>query len=213
MGCIARLGCLILLAILAVGGWFTRNLWLPERFRTQPPTVAASGWQPATQAGAERSRQALARLSEPQGPVFQTLSAGDVAAFGFAELAKRVSHAVDSVAAKIDADRISMRGVVNTAAFKGQLGPVASMLGDRESVELTGTFNVVRPGLGAFAVQNARVGRLSVPSGMIPRLIRAVDESRRPDGLPDNAMALPMPTYVGDIRIANGKVTLYKNVR
>src|SRR6185436_3563618 len=107
MGCIARLGCLVILAILCVVGWFTRDRWLPERFRAHTVSAAANGWEPVTQAGADRTRLALERLSQPRGPVFQTLSAGDVASLAFSELGKRVSGAADSVVARIDADRMS----------------------------------------------------------------------------------------------------------
>ena len=48
---------------------------------------------------------------------------------------------------------------------------------------------------------------------MIPRLVREIDRRPRAGGLADNALPLPVPPYVSDIRIANGKVTLYKNVK
>jgi hypothetical protein len=57
------------------------------------------------------------------------------------------------------------------------------------------------------------LGQVVIPSGMIPRLIRQIDTGPRPGGLADNALPLPVPPYVSDIRIANGKVTLYKNVK
>ena len=68
MGCIARLGCLLVLAVLAVGGWFTRDLWMPERFHTHSAAQAhatAPGWEPITNTGAERAKVALEKLSEP----------------------------------------------------------------------------------------------------------------------------------------------------
>ena len=68
MGCIARLGCLVVLAILLVAGWFTRDRWLPEQFRTHASVTPSSvksgaGWQPITSAGAERTRVALDKLN------------------------------------------------------------------------------------------------------------------------------------------------------
>src|SRR5262245_52519988 len=104
MGCIARLGCLVLLALLGVIGWFTRDRWLPERFRTTPARSAATAWQPVSQAGADRTKAALAKLSEPRGPVFQNLSAGEVASYAFVEVGKRVGGSADSVQARIDGD-------------------------------------------------------------------------------------------------------------
>ena len=72
MGCIARLGCLAVLAIAAVVGWFTRDLWLPERYRSHAAVASNTAWKPLTNDGAERTRVALDKLSQPRGQVFQT---------------------------------------------------------------------------------------------------------------------------------------------
>ena len=80
-------------------------------------------------------------------------------------------------------------------------------------VELTGSFHMLKPGLGEFEVQSAKVGQVALPQAMIPRLIQEIDHGTRPAGLRSDALPLPMPRYVSDIRIANGKVTLYKNVK
>jgi hypothetical protein len=212
MGCIARLGCLMVLAIACVVGWFTRDMWLPARFRTEAP-AAISEWQPVTNAGAARARDVLQKLSEPRGPVFQTLSAGDVASLAVSEASKRVSGRADSVAARIEGDRLTIRATVSLAELKGNLGPLGEMISDREQVEMSGTVIMVRPGIAALDVKSAKIGRLALPQGMIPRLVKEVDRSRRPAGMPETALPLPVPAYVGDIRIANGKVTLYKNVK
>ena len=211
MGCLARLGCLILLVVLGVCAWFTRGLWIPARLRPPPPIV--NTWQPVTDAGAARTQDALEKLSQARGPVYQTLSAGDVASLAFSEASRRVGGSVDSVAARVEGDRMSMRARVATSAIKDKLGPLAGVLRDRETVQLTGTFHMLRPGVGEFEVERATVGEVILPRGMIPRLVREVGGRTRPEGLADNALPLPVPAYVSDIRIANGKVTLYKNVK
>src|SRR5215216_3541656 len=139
MGCIARLGCLILLAILGVIGWFTRDHWLPERFRTHAETSTTRGpkWEPLTDVGAQRTEAALEKLSQARGQVFQTLSGADVASFVFRALSGRLPSASDSVEALVSGDRFSMRASVRLADLGGSgvLGPLGSMLGDRERVE------------------------------------------------------------------------------
>lgn len=210
MGCLARLGCLILLVVLGVCAWFTRNLWIPAKLR--PPAPIVNPWQPVTDAGAARTRDALQKLSQPRGPVYQTLSPGDVASLAFSAAQRKVGGSVDSVAARVQRDRMSIRALVSTAAIKDRLGPIAGVLNAREWVELTGTFHVLRPGAGEFEVERATIGQVILPQGMIPRLVREIGGTR-PEGLADNALPLPLPGYVSDIRVANGKVTLYKNVK
>ena len=211
MGCIARLGCLVVLAILCVAAWFTRNTWLPEKYRSQ--AAAPATWQAASPAGAERASSALTKLSQPRGPVFQNLSAGDVASLALREMSPTVARATDSVSARIDGDRMTMRASLRLDQLKGKLGPLAGMLNDRETVEMSGGFVVIKPGVAGFVVQSARVGRVNLPQGMIPRLVQEINGGVPADGLPENALRLPVPSYVGDIRVANGRVTLYKNVQ
>ena len=43
MGCIARLGCLVLLALLAIGAWFTRDRWLSKVPGAAPVTNKLGG--------------------------------------------------------------------------------------------------------------------------------------------------------------------------
>jgi len=211
MGCLGRLGCLILLVVLGVCGWFTRRLWIPARFLPPPPIV--NTWQPVTDAGATQARQALNRLSQPRGPVYVTVLPGDLASLAFSEMVSRANGNVDSVAARVDGDRMSLRARASMAPIRQRLGPVAGVLRDREMVQLTGTFHMLRPGVGEFEVERAMIGEVILPSAMVPRLIRQIDTRPRLDGIAGNALQLPVPPYVSDIRVANGRITVYKNVK
>jgi hypothetical protein len=211
MGCLARLGCLILIVCIGVGAWVTRAMWLPASFREHPP-VAANMWQPISQAGAARTRAALDKLSQPRGPVYQSISAGDVASLAFAETIGQKGQ-VDSVEARISGAAMLIRGQVTTGNLRDKLGPLAGIMKERETVELVGTFNMLQPGIGEFVVNRAMIGQVTLPAGMVPRLVREIDKHPRPEGVADNALPLQVPTYVSDIRIANGKVTVYKNVK
>jgi hypothetical protein len=215
MGCIARLGCLFLLAILAVGAWFTRDRWMPESMRSHAvSTTKGPAWEPLSDAGAQRTETALSKLSQQRGPVFQTLSGADAASYIFRELASRLPESSDSVQAMVSGDRVALRANVKLSELggAGALGPLGSMLADREPVQFTGTFRVVKPGLAEFEIQEIKIGAVNLPRGMIPSLISRFDRGQRPAGLDRDALPLPIPRYVGDIRVANGKITLYKTV-
>ncbi|HEY4218493.1 MAG TPA: hypothetical protein VGM67_15230 [Gemmatimonadaceae bacterium] len=214
MGCIARLGCLIVLVVAGAIGWFTRDQWLPARFRPQAAVVAkAPTWEPLSDSGAARTRSALNKLSQRTGPVFQTVSGADAASYVFTELAKEMPPSTDSIEAMVNGETVSMRANVRMADVgSAALGSLASMFGDRERVELSGTFDVMKPGLAEFQIQNIKVGGLTVPHGMIPQLVSHLSKGERPAGLSADGLPLPIPHYVGDIRVANGKITLYKNV-
>ena len=86
------------------------------------------------------------------------------------------------------------------------------MLHDRETVMFGGMIDLVKPGLGEYRVQSVRVRDLPIPGPAIPRLLARLDRSPRPAGVHDDGMPLVIPAHIGDVRIKDGKVTLYKTV-
>ena len=217
MGCIARLGCLFVLVLVAVGAWFTRDRWLTrlEQRASHAPTavVATERWEPLSDAAADTTRAALKRLSVPQGQVFETVSPAALASYAYQQVAKRLPTAADSVEAMANGDKLSMRAVVSISDLGGAIGDAVGIVHDRERVELTGTLSVLKPGTALFEVADARIHGLPIPKGMIASLIDRIQPKARQPGIPANALPLPIPRYIGDIRVASSKITLYKTVQ
>ena len=216
MGCIARMGCLFLLLVACVAAWFTRDRWMPQRLHSGASSApaAVAVWHPLTDAAADSATSALNQLSQARGQVFQTISATAAASYVFRQIAHRAPMPSDSLEAMGNGDKISMRASVKLSDIGGlgDLGPMLGMLNPRERVSLTGTMRVVSPGLAEFQVQEARIRELPVPHAMVSSLVRRVGGSP-PAGVDADALPLPIPRYVGDIRIARGTVTLYKTVQ
>jgi hypothetical protein len=212
MGCIARLGCLILLVCLAIGAWFTRATWLPKITGKPVVTSAAPGWEPLTPEAGAAGKKKLDELARPSGPVFTNLSATEVASYVFQTVARTIPAQADSAEAAVIGDALFVRAVVpvREIAGTGVLGPLAGLLNDRERLQLGGTFHVIRPGLSEFEVREIKLRDFKVPSGAIPRLVRQLSHGERPEGLSPNALPVTTPRSLADVRIANGKVTLYK---
>ncbi|HEX9084859.1 MAG TPA: hypothetical protein VF836_08985, partial [Gemmatimonadaceae bacterium] len=112
-------------------------------------------------------------------------------------------------------DRLYVRSDVELKDFGGakSLGPVGMLLGDRDSVRFGGTINMLRPGLGEFLVQEVKLGRIDVPSGLIPRLLTQMKRGKPVEGISQNGLPMVMPAYISDVRISDGKITLYKSVK
>ena len=214
MGCFQRIGCAVALAALCVVGWLTRDRWLPVVGWHSTSTSSGPTWEPLSDAGAQRARAALAKLSQPRGPVFTNLSGGDVASYVYRELAKQLPASADSVEAAVFGDQLHLRASVKLGELGGAavLGPFAGMFGDRERIEFGGTFHLVRKGLAEYQIKSIRIKDFSVPAAMIPRIIKQIGRGARPEGLSPDGLPLVVPDYVGDIRVANGRITLYKNV-
>src|SRR6185503_690166 len=81
------------------------------------------------------------------GPAFVTLTPDEVASFFFRRLTREPKVRTDSVSAWGTGDRVSVRAnlQMNTLKDLSALGPIASLFGDRERLELTGTIRLVRP--------------------------------------------------------------------
>lgn len=220
-GCFRRLGCLVFLLILAVLAWFNRDRLeaVYRRYAGDPApadtsAVATStpGWESLTGDKATRGRSAVVSLANPGGPAFVNLSAGEAASYVFLEVAKQLPASAEEITSSIRNDRLYVRANVALKDFGGSklLGPIGALLGDRDTVQLGGTVNVLRPGDGEFQVKDIKFGSFDVPDAIIPRLVNRIRKGEKPAGVADNAFPVKLPSYIGDVRIANGRVTVYK---
>jgi hypothetical protein len=214
MGCIARLGCLVMLALIAVAGWLTRDQWLPKLTGRAATTesAAVSTWQPLSPEAGARGKKKIDELSSPAGPVYSNLTASEVASYVFQTLARTIPASADSAEAAVIGDALYVRAVVpiRDIAGTGVLGPLGGLLNDRERLQLGGGFRVIRPGLSEFEVREIKLRDFKVPSGAIPRLVQQISRGNRPEGVAPNALPVTTPRSLADVRIANGRVTLYK---
>jgi len=221
-GCLRRAGCLVLIIIILAAVWY----WYPRvnspatvgpaAGPTTTATSVSSGWRPLTAADAERGRAAVQSLGRQSGPVFANLTPAEAASYIFTVVAKQLPPSAKNVEAAIIGDRLYVRSDVELKDFGGakSLGPVGMLLGERDSVRFGGTINMLRPGLGEFLVQEVKLGRIEIPNALIPRLLSQMKQRSKPvEGISQNGLPMVMPTYISDVRISNGKITLYKSVR
>jgi hypothetical protein len=218
-GCLKRAGCLVIIILLvAVWYWYAR-VERPAAVTTTATGAAAtsvsSGWQPLTAADAERGRVAVQSLERQSGPVFANLTPAEAAAYIFTVVAKQLPPSAKNAEASITGDRLYVRSDVELKDFGGAktLGPLGMLLGARDSVRLGGTINMLRPGLAEFLVQEVKLGRVDVPTALIPRLLTQMKKGKTVEGISQNGLPMVMPSYISDVRISNGKITLYKSVQ
>ena len=206
-GCLRRVGCLILLLLLAGGAYYW---WM---VRTTTSSSAAGIWKPVTPADAAAGARAVQSLQAPRGKVFANLTPAQAVAYLVQETAKELPSSATGVEAMVSGDQLHVRAVISLDQLGGAkaLGPLATMLGSRDTVQLAGRVDLLRPGMAQMHVTQVRVGSLNLPAQMVPRLVSQI-RRQSPPGIASDALALPLPPYIGDVRIANGKVTLYKNV-
>jgi hypothetical protein len=221
-GCFRRAGCLILIiALVALWYWYAKverpasTKTSTEVSATTGATLTNTGWEPLTIPDADRGKAAVEGLAQRSGPVFANLTPAEAASYIFLVVAKQLPPSAKNAEAAIRGDRLYVRSEVEMKDFggTGQLGNLGFLLGSRDSVLLGGTIQMLKPGLGQFLVQEVKIGRLDVPQGLIPRLIAQLKKANTVQGLAPNGLPMVMPSYISDVRIANGKITLYKSVQ
>jgi len=217
-GFFRRIGCLIIIVVICVAIWYWYARVPASKSTTttvETATSVNSGWQPLTAADAERGRAAVQSLGNQSGPVFANLTAAEAASYIFTVLAKQLPPSAQNAQAEIIGDRLYVRSDVELKDFGGSkaLGPLGMLLGERDSVRLGGTIHMLKAGLGEFLVQEVKLGKLDVPNGLIPRILTQMKRGNPVEGIAQNGLPMVMPSYISDVRIANGKITLYKSVR
>ncbi len=214
-GCLRRLGCLIIVALLLVGAWYWYARVPSSPRGATTVTTATAQWQPLSVANAERGQRAVQSLGARSGPVYANLSASDAASFIFLAAARQLPPSAQNVSAAVVGDRLYVRGYVSIRELGGKeiMGPMAALLGERDTLQLGGMINVIQPGLGQFRVRDVKFGSLDIPSVIIPRLIARIRKGTVPPGIAADAFPMPLPPYISDVRIANGRITVYKNTQ
>src|SRR5678815_3786923 len=113
MGCIARLGCLVMLALLAIGGWLTRDQWLPKLTGHPSTTASVSSWQPLSPEAGARGKKKIDELSSATGPVFSNLTASEVASYVFQTVARTIPASADSAEAAVIGDALYVLSLIH----------------------------------------------------------------------------------------------------
>ncbi|MDQ6635969.1 MAG: hypothetical protein M3Z10_14550 [Gemmatimonadota bacterium] len=209
-----------MLLLIVGAGWLTREKWLKivpgARARGDSSPARASApertWQPLSPEAGARGRRAIDGLASSRGPVFVNLAPDEIASYVVQAAGGAFPGSADSVEAAVIGDVLYVRAIVPTKdiAGSGVLGPLAGLLNERERVSLGGSFHVIRPGLSAFELRDVKLRDVSVPRAAIPRLVKQITKGKTTPGVPENALPVPTPKSLADVRIANGRVTLYK---
>ncbi len=221
-GCFRRLGCLVFLLILAVVAWFNRDRLeaMYRRYAGGPPAIDSSavirapgGWENLSTEKAASGKKKVESLGVPKsGPGYVNLTPGEASSFILSSVVKQLPASTQQVTTSVKGDRLYVRGSMDLAELGGAsaLGPLGAMLGTRDTIQLGGTIKVLSPGSGEFKVQDVKVGAFPIPSALIPKLVGRMRKGTLPDGISAQGIPMKIPAYIGDVRIADGRLTVYK---
>jgi hypothetical protein len=218
-GCLGRIGCFLVLAVVAAAAWFTHDFWYPKlraRLGGAPVVVSTSAakWEPLTPEGSARARLAVGRLSTKNGPVYVDVGAGDLAAYALDQALRDLSRDSTGAEAMARDDHLLVRATVNVAdlADAKALGPLTSMIGGKQEITVRGKLEIVSPGHAQFRVDQIMLKELQLPEALIEQIVGRIRKQDRTTTTPKNAIPVRVPLELADVRIAKGHVVLYKSV-
>jgi hypothetical protein len=200
------------LAAVAVIAWVLRDRWVPVVFGTRGSQTAS--WSPITPQGGKEAESTLESLGRKSGPVFVNLTAAQLAALFVQNGNGPFPPSVKHPEAAVVGDQVHVRATVALDEIKGldALGPFGTLMNKEEKFELGGTLEIMSPGVAQLRVESAQIGELPIPKAAIPKLLDRLGPAERPAGVAPNGVVFRVPSYIGDVRISKGKVTVYKNV-
>lgn len=223
-GCFRRLGCLVFLLIIGVLAWFNRDRLeaFYRRHAGGPPSADTSAvirvpadWELLSTEKGAAGQKKVASLATRGGPAYVNLSASEAASYILANAIRQLPGSSQQAISSVRGDRLYVRANIDLKQLGAAkaLGPLGALLGDRDTVQLGGTIHVLRPGVGEFNVKDIKIGAFPVPSAIIPRLVSRLRKGEMPAGLAKDALPMKMPEYIGDVRIADGRITVYKTTQ
>jgi hypothetical protein len=220
------LGCLAVVGVVAVGAgaWWLNGGSIPTPWRSgdRDSTSVAEGssslkWESLTEASTGGT-DAVLSLGRRNGPAYVTLSPGDLAGFLATGIARSLPRSAADPQVAIEGNRIHIRALVRMRDLAGE-GALGSALGitlgraldEQDTLHIAGTMDVRRPGLAQYHVDKLAVRSIDVPQRLIPQLVRSMrTRAGLKDSLDSDALPIPLPRSIGDIRISNGRITLYR---
>lgn len=228
-GCFRRLITLVILGVVAVAAFLTRDLWLPKvralvgaaagtstaKSDSSATAAADTGWTPLSYGAAAKGRQAIAALRSGKGAARVSLTASEFASAALDSLMSQLPASTDSLQVRTSGNEFQVRALVRLADLGGRaaLGPLAAMLGDRERLTLGGTLEPTAvEGVAQFRLTRVQVGDFALPGAVIPKLVETIKNRRGAvtAGVAASALPVRLPAGVGDIRAGQGRITIYR---
>lgn len=206
MGCLSRVGCLVVLAVAGAGAYWMYGDRLPSevvraskrasqdvaaRVRSADSSRRAGndsaersiGWatldDASDNAHASAARDKLNALAKRTGPAFATFDAKEVAEILSPALIRMLPRTASQSAVVIVGDELKLRSVVELRDFGGSsaIGTLlGGALGGRDTLRVSGTLDSPSAGIAQFHVHELELKGISIPRALIPSIVRMLRE-------------------------------------
>lgn len=197
------LGCLGLILLLVAGYLYRDRVmqFVHDLIGGKPMSSEVVG-RP-TQGGARRALDKIDSLNAWRADSV-VLTAAEMASLIAAGLDPAFSNQVDSIAVTLGEGRIGVEASLLTERIpRNVLGPLGSMVDEREHLSASGTVELVEPGRAVWIVDRLSLGSFPFPRDLIPRLLE------RAMGSQSSEVPFSVPHGLRAVRIRPTGVSLF----
>ncbi len=212
-GCVAKVWLVGLLAIAAFAGW----RWGPAVFPRMDGRLAEEGSEVEVLPSPELADLALdrfARFRRGEMGAQLSLSAVDVVSVIRYSATGSVPNGVSDPRVEFRDGRVRLIARVSIEAFPGlpALDGVLGFLPDTVSISISGALAPLQEDHISLVVYGVRASFIPVPlpDGMIPGILTALGRGRM-DGLPEDALAFPIPDGVRSAHVLRDRLILVRD--
>ncbi|HEY7682878.1 MAG TPA: hypothetical protein VH879_09565 [Gemmatimonadales bacterium] len=204
-----RLTLVLVLAVLASGGWLLRH----QLFRAVQPQVARIRQALGAGSGGagEPTPEALAAARDKVdslhgwGADSVVLTADEMASLVVSGLPRQVAVHLDSMSLVPGAGRVTVFGLLETAAIPSALlGPLAGALEPWEHISASGPVASTGPGRAEWRVDALTLRGLALPTETSERIVASLPGSK------GGALPLTLPEGITALRVRPEGVALYR---
>jgi hypothetical protein len=196
---LARVALVLVVLVVAVGlaGW-----WFQSRMAT--PAAAAGEISPEAAARAEAKLQRLRDRGETVA-----LSETELSSLLHYHLADWAGTLVTEPYVHLAGDRLHLTGRVATARLPShpELDRIRPLLPDSSQIDIRGRLRPLDAGRAALEVDQVEFARIPIPARFYPDVLNRLGR-RDEAGLPDDAIAVPLPPGASSVRIEDDELIL-----
>lgn len=205
----ATVGCVTVTVVLLVVGWEYRAQ-LAGAYRSVTGHGAADSDVEAVAGVPSRdalrsARRKEAAIAKRGGPAYVVLGADEVAAVIVDALDSTARAALDSVRVTLSSGRVALEARINTSVLSPEVfGPFKGALDRVERTRIAGPARLAGVGVMRWAPDEFAIRAFPFPASAVPRLMDKLTARR------DGAVLIDVPLTVGDCRLRNDSLTLYR---
>ncbi len=209
-GCMGSVVTGVLFVFAAYGGWkwgdavFPRaEAWLTQSTAEALPSSAIS------EAAAQAAEGRLDRFAQTGGPGEVLFDSAELTSLIRFRVSDRLPSAIMDPQIIVEGDRATLRARValDQVPQFPDLREFEALLSDTVPFTAEGTLIPSRGTGAAFLVDALRLGRVPLPRRVIPSVLNALGRADR-DGLPDDAIEVPLPPGVTSAYLRDGHLVL-----